>query len=87
IVLLFHCLESIRLQRYLTRQAVGREGDDEALFQRRLAKYMRLSPSIIEYYRERVLLVDFDSSTATDISYRRLIRLLKQDNRWMRVAG
>jgi len=82
LVLFFNCPKEIAKQRYLTRRLKGREADDEAMFEKRYAEYVRENEDILREYQGRGLLVEVDTGTATEESWEMLYNRLEKDSKW-----
>jgi adenylate kinase family enzyme len=73
-VLLFNCNEDEAGTRFATRQIPGRDGDDSTLFDRRYLEYCRNNPEIVEYYRNKGILIEVDKNLTSHIRHELIIR-------------
>ena len=69
LVLFFNCPKEIAKRRYLIHNLKGREADDEAMFEKRYREYVPENEHIVREYRERGLLVEFDTGKGTKESW------------------
>ncbi|PYI02591.1 P-loop containing nucleoside triphosphate hydrolase protein [Aspergillus sclerotiicarbonarius CBS 121057] len=76
LVLFFNCPGKIAKERFLTRKISGRVDDGET-FDKRYRQYVEENARIVEYYRNRGLLVEVDTSGDVDVSYGKLVEGLR----------
>lgn len=81
----FNCSKAIAKHRYLTRNLEGREGDDEAMFEKRYKEYARENEDIVREYQKRGLLVEVDTSKMMEESQKTLYNRLEKDIKWMSI--
>lgn len=90
-VFFFNCPKEIARNR-VTHRSLPHRGDDESLFERRYTEFCLNNPAVIEYYRERQLLIEvresrhrqgsadnlqIDTSGPTSVSYQRFLEALQ----------
>ncbi|KAL2256308.1 hypothetical protein VTK26DRAFT_1863 [Humicola hyalothermophila] len=79
-VLFFTCPHEVAKKRVLERK-LGRPGDTADIFERRYKEFRQLNPDVLDHYSSSKgsgKLVEVDTSGATESSYEKLLKALRQ---------
>ncbi|KIX06956.1 uncharacterized protein Z518_04932 [Rhinocladiella mackenziei CBS 650.93] len=75
-VFFFNCSKEIAQHRVMHRSLPYREHDED-LFERRYAEFCHNNPAVIQYFRDKEILIEVDTSGSTPESYRLLLEALQ----------
>jgi len=84
LVLSFDCPKSIAKGRYLSRKLKGREGDDEAMFEKRYNEFEKEKEGIVF---EEGILAKIDTGEETEYSWRELRTKIEGSEVWRELMG